>query len=162
GFVMKEKFRSRGHRKRWKDTLGSSPSSVIVCDEILVRWVMFCTNAVFVMLKSWRFVNFMVCFTSVSTRPCEVRTNPATENCREELTVTEPLILPLVFVRFSTTTGAGAGLRVLRVSSPVTTFDSRSWNKSSVAVVEKPLLALKTLTATWCGWPLLSRPAKGV
>src|SRR5581483_8093640 len=160
-FTWKVKSRFRGHSKRCDADPPSRPL-VLVSEDIEVRCLMFWSKSVLVMLKSCRLEKLMFCRTLVSTRPCEVRTKPSTRKLRVEVTVTEPVIVPsAAVVRFSTTFGLGHPM-VLRVTSPVTCCDPWSWNTSSVAVVEKPLLAPKTFTETWCGCPLLRRPAKGV
>src|SRR5579872_5606780 len=60
GLTTNEKSRSSGHSKRCteKDARGSSsPPRVLVSEEIFVRCLIFCTNVVLVMLKSWRLEN---------------------------------------------------------------------------------------------------------
>src|SRR6185437_9944027 len=130
GLMVKEKPRFSGHSKRCNKVRFESPRPfewMLVSEEISVCCVIFCTNAVFVILKLWLLEKPMSCFTVVSTRPCDVRTNPATTKWRAEVTLTVPVMLPLgSVVRFSATSGLGPEPIVFRVISPVTTFDPLS------------------------------------
>src|SRR5215468_3705677 len=70
GFTTKEKSSCKGHSIFWTVTISASCSwRLVVMDEMVVFWVMFCTNTVFVMLKSCRLENWMSCCTLVWTRP---------------------------------------------------------------------------------------------
>src|SRR5260370_882970 len=126
---------------------------------------MFCTNVTGALAgetNCWLLEKSIFCTTSVRTLPCEVLTNPATTNCRDDVIATVPVTVPCESVeRLVWSTGEGVPI-VLAVTPPVTRRDPWSRKTSSVAVVEKNWLLLKTLMAIRCGCPLLSTPANGV
>src|SRR5260370_16317306 len=126
---------------------------------------MFCTNVTGALAgetNCWLLEKSIFCTTSVRTLPCEVLTKPATTNCRDDVIATVPVTVPCESVeRLVCSTGEGAPT-VLAVTSPVTRREPWSRKTSSVAVVEKNWLLLKTLMAIRCGCPSLSTPAHGV
>src|SRR5260370_42104808 len=75
----------------------SPPPRTLVVEEMLVDWVMFCTNAPGAAVgetNSCTFEKSICWLISFFTRPCEVFAQPDTTNLRADVVVTVPLAVP--------------------------------------------------------------------
>ena len=148
-------FTCSGHARWVTVSRERSPPRTLVSDPIRVSCSIFCTNidGPLGTTKSWTLEKSIVCRISVSTLPCEVRTQPASTKLRDEVVATVPTTgsavgsIPCVVIL-----GLGTPM-VFSVTSPVTRLEPRSRKSSSVAVVEKYRLLLVTLIASLCGRP---------
>src|SRR5258708_5448989 len=126
---------------------------------------MFCTNVTGALAgetNCWLLEKSIFCTTSVRTLPWGVWTPPAPTIGGDDVSATVGVtVLCGSEERLVWSPGEGVPI-VLAAPPPVTRRDPWSRKTSSVAVVEKNWLLLKTLMAIRCGCPLLSTPANGV
>src|ERR1700730_17511591 len=115
---------SKGQDIRTLVSPGRPPPWTLVVEEMAVDWRMFWTKVsgrdcgetnCCTLEKS------IVCATSVRMRPCDVFTQPARTNWREEVVVTVPVTVPVVGSVFKTAFTAGEGVPIVFwVTAPVT------------------------------------------